>query len=279
MGHYFKLMRLHKPIGIFLLLWPTLWALWIAADGFPPLTILVIFVVGVVVMRSAGCIINDITDRKFDAHVNRTKDRPLANGTVSVRRAMILFFILCIVALGLVLLLNRLTLALALVAILFAIIYPFLKRWTHWPQVGLGIAFSFSIPMAFAAQLNHVPPIAWLLFIAAVLWTIAYDTQYAMVDRKDDLKIGVKSTAILFGQYDRVIIFGLQTVMMFLMIVLGFFLQFNAWFYVGLLAAAALMIYQYFLTRHREPARCFQAFRNNNWVGLVIFVGIVLSYF
>ena len=276
--HYLRLMRFDKPIGILLLLWPTLWALWIAAHGVPRLKILIIFIIGVVVMRAAGCIVNDYADRDIDKYVQRTHKRPLTSGTVTVTEASGLFVILCLIALGLVLLLNKLVIGLAVVGILLAVIYPFLKRFTHLPQLWLGVAFSWGIPMVFAAQTGHVPSIAWLLFLTAVLWPIAYDTQYAMVDREDDFKIGVKSTAILFGRYDRLMIGLLQFAFIGLFIVLGLLLQLNFWFYLGVILATGLLVYQQILLHDRVPKNCFKAFLNNNWVGLVIFVGLLFSY-
>lgn len=275
---YLKLMRFHKPIGILLLLWPTVWALWIAAGGMPKLTILSVFVIGVVVMRAAGCIINDIADRHWDGDVARTKQRPLVTGDVSVRGALILFIVLLLLAFALVMTLNKLTIALAVVAALLAIIYPFLKRITHLPQVGLGFAFSWGVPMAFAAQRGHVPPVAWVLFVSAVLWTIAYDTQYALADREDDRKVGIKSTAILFGRYDRLAIGLIQCAMLLLLVWVGRWQAFSAWFYVGLgVAAVLLLIYQQRLIRDRDPHSCLRAFLNNHWVGLIIFCGIALQ--
>jgi 4-hydroxybenzoate polyprenyltransferase len=276
---YLRLMRFHKPIGILLLLWPTLWALWIAAQGKPKIGILMVFVLGVVLMRAAGCVINDVVDRHWDGYVARTKRRPLVTGEVSVHGAIILFIILLMLAFILVLTLNKLTIALAFIAAILAVIYPFLKRFTNLPQVGLGFAFSFGVPMAFAAQIDHVPLGGWVLFLATILWTIAYDTQYALADREDDLKIGVKSTAILFAQYDRLAIALIQLSMLMIFLWVGVWLAFSIWFYLGLLGALVLMIYQQYLIRDRNPGRCLRAFLNNNWVGLVIFSGIALQSF
>lgn len=275
---YWRLMRFDRPIGILLLLWPTLWGLWVAARGVPNLLILTIFIVGVILMRAAGCIINDFADRKIDSYVTRTKKRPLATGQVSAKEAIILFIILCLMAFGLVLLLNPLTIFLAVIGVVFTAIYPFLKRYTHVPQLMLGVAFSWGIPMAFAAQTARVPWHAWLLFIAAVLWPIAYDTQYAMVDRDDDIKIGVKSTAILFGRYDRFIVALLQAIMLLFLSYVGMLLPLTGWYYLGLIAAAGFMGYQHYLMRNRAPQHCLRAFLNNNWVGLVIFVGLWLGF-
>lgn len=276
--YYFRLMRFDKPIGILLLLWPTLWALWLAADGLPSFKILTVFIVGVVVMRAAGCVVNDIADRNIDKHVQRTQLRPLTTGVVGTVEAIMLFGILCLFALGFVMLLNRFVLELAIVGVILIVIYPFLKRVTHFPQFWLGLTFSWSIPMVFMAEQGSMPVIAWLLFFTAVCWVIAYDTQYAMVDREDDLKVGVKSTAIFFGRYDRLMIALLQGMMLLLFSILGKYLKLNYWFYLGLLTAFLLMIYQQVLICYRKPVNCFSAFRNNNWVGLVIFLGIFLAY-
>jgi 4-hydroxybenzoate polyprenyltransferase len=276
---YALLMRLHRPIGILLLLWPTLWALFLSGRGYPDVLVTTVFVLGVILMRSAGCVINDYADRHIDPHVHRTRDRPLAAGRVSTREALILFIILCVVAFGLVLLMNRLTIALSVVAALLAASYPFMKRYTHWPQVYLGIAFGWSIPMAFAAQTNSIPPIVWWLFITNVLWTVAYDTMYAMVDREDDLVIGVKSTAILFGQADKMIIAGLQIGVLLLLLWIGQHENLGILYYLGLLVASGLAIYQQWLIKDRNPQQCFQAFLNNNWFGAAIFVGIAAHYY
>ncbi|MBW5802415.1 4-hydroxybenzoate octaprenyltransferase [Coxiella endosymbiont of Ornithodoros amblus] len=276
--HYLRLMRFDKPVGIFLLLWPTLWAVWIAAKGAPSFKITVIFIAGSVVMRAAGCIVNDFADRHLDKHVQRTQMRPLASGSVSVTEAMLLFAVLSLIAFTLVLLLNRLTVELAVIGTLLVLVYPFLKRFTHLPQLWLGVAFSWSIPMVFAATVGHVPAVAWLLFFTAVLWPIVYDTQYAMIDREDDIKIGIKSTAILFGRYDRLMIGLLQGIVLLTFGFLGCYLRFNYWFYLGWLVALGLMCYQQFLIRHRKPLGCFTAFWNNHWVGFFIFLGILLAY-
>ncbi|QTS83569.1 4-hydroxybenzoate octaprenyltransferase [Coxiella endosymbiont of Amblyomma nuttalli] len=276
--HYFQLMRFDKPIGIFLLLWPTLWALWLAAGGIPSLKILVIFILGVVIMRAAGCVMNDLIDRNIDKYVQRTQLRPLAVGTVGIIEAIMLFGILCLFALVLAGLLNRLVIELAIVGIILIVIYPFLKRVTYLTQFWLGLTFSWGVPIAFAAEQGVVPKIAWFLFVTAVLWPITYDTQYAIMDREDDFKIGVKSMAILFGHYDRLIIGLLQGGMLLLFGMLGMFLSLNYWFYLGLLIALGFMIYQQVLIRYRKPENCFAAFRSNNYVGLVIFLGIFLTY-
>lgn len=275
---YAVLARLNKPIGIFLLLWPTLWALWIAAEGMPRPGVLVVFVLGVILMRSAGCVINDYADREIDPRVNRTKDRPIAAGRVSADEAMLLFMALCFSAFLLVLTMNTFTILLSLGGVLLAAIYPFMKRYTHMPQVVLGMAFGWSVPMAFAAQTNNVPRIAWLIYVVTVLWAVIYDTMYAMADRADDLKIGVKSTAILFGDADRVIIGILQVMMLFALYLIGQQAQLGDVYNIAVLITAGLMVYQQYLIRYRQPALCISAFLNNNWLGLVIFGGIVLSY-
>lgn len=276
---YWRLMRFDRPIGALLLLWPTLWGLWIAVRGLPNLFILLIFILGVILMRAAGCVINDFADRNFDRHVERTKKRPLTTGRVSVKEAIILFIVLCLLAFALVLFLNVLTIALAMIGVVLATFYPFMKRYTHLPQVVLGIAFSWGVPMAFAAQVDTVPVIAWILFSAVICWTVAYDTEYAMSDRSDDIKIGIKSTAILLGRFDRWVIGLLQILMLCILATVGMVLQLTIWFYFSLLIAAGLMAYQQVLIRARDPTLCFRAFLNNNWVGFVIFVGIVLGVY
>jgi 4-hydroxybenzoate polyprenyltransferase len=275
---YAYLMRLHRPIGIFLLLWPALWALWIAGEGSPDPLVLFVFVAGVVLMRSAGCVINDYADRDFDPHVARTRERPIAAGQVTPREALILFAVLCLLALGLVLLMNSLTIWLSLVGALLAVTYPFMKRYTQLPQVYLGAAFGWAVPMAFAAQTGEVPRVAWLLFVATILWATAYDTMYGMVDREDDLKIGVKSTAILFGESDRLIIAIIQAVLLLALVLAGQAAGLGVYYYFGLLLATTLLVYQQYLIRERRPAACFKAFLNNNWFGAAVFGGIVLDY-
>ncbi len=275
---YARLMRLDKPIGIYLLLWPTLWALWIAGEGKPDLLVLGVFVLGVVLMRSAGCVINDYADRNIDPHVARTCKRPVASGEVKPREALILFGVLCMLAFALVLLMNPLTVYLSFVAVALAALYPFMKRYTNLPQVVLGAAFGWAVPMAFAAQTGEVPRIAWLLFVATVLWTTAYDTMYGMVDREDDLKIGVKSTAILFGESDRVVIAVLQLLALGALVLAGQAASLDGYYYFGLALAAGLVLYQQYLIREREPVACFKAFLNNHWFGAAVFSGIVLAY-
>jgi len=273
-----KLMRLHQPIGNFLLLWPCLWALWLAAQGPPDFKILIIFITGVLVMRAAGCIINDIADRHFDGRVNRTQDRPLVQKNLSIKTALALFLGLMLAALTLVSLLNTLCIELALIAAALAILYPYMKRFTHWPQLVLGIAFSWSIPMAFAAVHHHVPPLAWYLLTAGVLWTLIYDTEYAMSDREDDLKIGLKSTAILFGRYDCQIIALLKLSLLLLLFAIGYSQHLHWPYYLSLALAALLALTQLKLIQHRQPQACLQAFLNHNTFGAFIFLGILLSY-
>ena len=275
---YARLARLDRPIGNFLLLWPMLWALWIAAEGVPDLRVLVIFVLGVLIMRAAGCVINDFADRNIDGHVKRTTHRPMAQGLVSPGEALTVFVVLCLIAFGLVLLINRLTIQLSVVAVLLAASYPFMKRYTHLPQVHLGAAFGWAVPMAFAAQTGAVPPIAWLVFVSAVVWATVYDTQYAMVDRDDDVKIGVKSTAVLFGDMDRLMIGLLQAMMLIALILIGRQAGLGIVYYFAVLAGAGLFLWQQWLIRDRERSACFRAFLNNNIFGGVIFAGVVLAY-
>lgn len=275
---YALLMRLDRPIGILLLLWPTLWALWIASDGHPDPLVVAVFVVGVVVMRSAGCVINDYADRNIDPHVERTRNRPLATGKVSPKEALLLFVALCGLAFALVLLMNELTIALSLVGAILAATYPFMKRYTHLPQFYLGAAFGWAVPMSFAAQTNSVPPIAWLLLLAVMLWAVAYDTMYAMADRVDDLRIGVKSTAILFGDADRIMVAAFQTSVITVMLVVAHEAQLGQVFHAGIAVGVALALYQQYLLRGRDPTLCFRAFLNNNWFGAAIFAGLFLDY-
>jgi 4-hydroxybenzoate polyprenyltransferase len=274
---YFILMRLNKPIGILLLLWPTLWALWLAHRGLPNYKILGIFIAGVVLMRSAGCVINDFADRHFDAHVQRTAARPLATGSIDPKRAILLFVVLTLIAFILVLRLNEYTILLAFVGALLAVAYPFMKRFTHLPQVGLGLAFSWGVPMAFAAENNTIPFSAWVLFFTAILWPVIYDTMYAMTDRDDDVKIGLKSTAILFAGFDRLIIGVLQSVFLLGLLYVGVLFKLNNYYNLSLVMVAGFFVYQQILIKNRDRQRCFQAFLNNHWVGLVIFVGILLG--
>ena len=275
---YIRLMRLDRPIGIWLLLWPTLWAVWIGSRGQPKPQIFVIFVAGTVLMRSAGCAINDYADRSFDPHVARTKNRPLATGRLSTLEALVLFALLSLSALMLALQLNRLTLLYAVAGAFIAVTYPFVKRFLSVPQLYLGLAFGAGIPMAFAAQIETVPRVAWLLLLANVLWVTVYDTMYAMVDRDDDLKIGVRSTAILFGDSDRHIIAVLQIMTLLSLYLVGGMIHMGYWYYSGLGAGALFFVYQLWLIRAREPEGCFRAFLNNNYFGMAVFIGILLQY-
>jgi 4-hydroxybenzoate polyprenyltransferase len=275
---YVLLTRLNKPIGILLLLWPTLWALWIAADGTPDLPILLIFICGVILMRSAGCVINDLADRDFDAHVSRTRQRPLATGKVTPKEALMVAGVLILCAFLLVLQLNLLTIGLSVVGVLLAIIYPFTKRYTYMPQFFLGLAFGWAVPMAFAAQTGIVPPIGWILLMATVLWALVYDTMYAMVDRDEDIRLGIKSTAILFEEADRFIIGVIQLLVVLTLLLVGSRLGFNRFYYAGLAIASLLFIYQQHLIRDRIPEQCFMAFLNNHWFGAMVFGGILMNY-
>jgi len=275
---YARLMRLDRPIGAWLLLWPALWALWIAGDGRPAESLLVIFVAGTVLARSAGCVINDFADRGYDPHVRRTADRPLARGSVSTTEALALFAVLGTASLALVIPLNRPAQLLALAGGVVTVIYPFLKRFFPLPQAWLGIAFAWSVPMAFAAQTGSVPGVAWVVFAAAVCWIVAYDTIYAMVDRDDDLRIGVHSSAILFGRGDRVAVGLLQLASLGLLVIAGDIVGLRRWFHAGLVVAALLAVQQLRLIWAREPASCFRAFLANNWFGCAVFVGIALDY-
>ncbi|NGX17460.1 4-hydroxybenzoate octaprenyltransferase [Wenzhouxiangella sp. XN24] len=275
---YALLMRLHRPIGTLLLLWPTLWALWVAAEGRPDPHVFLVFVAGVVLMRSAGCVMNDFADRRIDPHVERTRDRPLPRGTVTPIESLLIAAALGAAAFALVLTLNRLTVLLALGGAVLTITYPFLKRFTHLPQVWLGAAFGWSVPMAFAAQTGAVPPLAWLMFIAVMLWAVVYDTMYAMVDRDDDLKLGVRSTAILFGDADRQIIGAVQVLLLIALWLVGRQAGLGGWYYGALLLAGLLSAWQQVLIRRRRPADCFRAFLNNNYYGMVVFLGILLHY-
>jgi len=274
---YWTLTRGDRPIGWLLLLWPTWWALWLAADGIPPLWTLLVFTLGVWLTRAAGCVINDYADRWLDPHVQRTQNRPLATGTVSGREALAVFATLMLVAFALVLTLNRLTVMLSVVGIFLAASYPYLKRYTYLPQVYLGMAFGWGIPMAYAAVTGTVPPIAWLLYVANIFWATAYDTWYAMVDREDDLRIGAKSTAILFGDLDLVAIAILYAWMFAALALVGQQAGMGHWYWCGLGLAALLVMYEFVIARHRERAACFRAFLHNHWVGAAIFAGIALD--
>ena len=278
LGLYLRLTRMDRPIGWLLLLWPTLWGVWIAGEGSPRPMIVTIFIAGVIVMRAAGCIVNDYLDRDFDRNVTRTRNRPLATGEVSGREAAALFAILIAIALGLVLTLNRFTLLLAIVGVVLTLTYPLFKRFTHLAQFYLGIVFSWGIPMAFAAQQDALPVIAWALLLANLLWTVAYDTMYAMSDRPDDQKVGIKSTAILIGHHDLIFNAGFQVAALIVMLFVGQTLELTLWFYAGLLAAGGTVIYQNRLCKDRDRDLCFKAFLNNTWFGAAIFLGIVMAY-
>lgn len=274
---YWRLARLDRPIGVLLLLWPTLWGLWVAADGPPPWSILLIFVVGTVLMRAAGCAINDFADRKIDGHVKRTVARPLATGEIQPWEALAVFVVLGLLAFALALQLNPLALLLSVPAVLLAASYPFAKRWTYLPQAHLGIAFAMGIPMGFAAVRGEVPLVAWLMLAITLLWTIVYDTFYAMVDRDDDLKIGVKSSAILFGRHDRLITGLLQMVVLALLLLLGWLQAYGGWYYAGVALGACLFVYQQVLIRQRSREDCLRAFLNNHRFGMAIFAGLLLQ--
>ncbi|MGB8327805.1 MAG: 4-hydroxybenzoate octaprenyltransferase [Steroidobacteraceae bacterium] len=278
LGEYARLMRLHRPIGIWLLMWPMLWALWIAARGMPDRRILVVMLLGVLVMRSAGCVVNDFADRDFDPHVRRTRERPLAARRVSPLEALVLFALLALAALWLVTRLDPLTVHMALIGALLTVSYPFMKRFFPLPQFYLGIAFGWAVPMAFSAQAGRVPRAGWVIFLGAVLWAAIYDTVYAMVDRDDDLKLGVKSSAILFGDLERLIVGAMQLMMLFALWLVGKSLQFGRWYLLGLAMMAACFVYQQWLIRGREPTACFRAFLSNNYAGMAVFIGIVLEY-
>jgi 4-hydroxybenzoate polyprenyltransferase len=273
-----RLTRFDRPIGILLCLWPTLWALWIAGEGSPSIKNVLIFCTGVVLMRAAGCIMNDVADRNFDAHVERTRCRPLASGELSVRQALFTFFVLMILAFGLVLMTNALTIKLAFAGAALASTYPFFKRWTHFPQVVLGLAFGWGIPMAFAAETGQLASVAWLILLINVIWSVIYDTLYAMVDRDDDISIGLKSTAILFGRFDLLILRGLKILMITLLVLLGLQLQFSWPWFAGVAVAAGLFVRQQYWVRDRGRDACFKAFQNNNWVGVAIWVGLLIAY-
>lgn len=275
---YERLMRLDKPIGILLLLWPTLWALLIAGNGNPDWIVVMIFVTGTVLMRSAGCVMNDIADSQYDGLVERTQYRPIPNGEVSKKEAYVLAAMLSLVAFGLVNLLNMLTVKLSVLALFLAITYPLTKRFFVMPQAYLGIAFGFGIPMAFAATSNNIPPVAWLLLLANVFWAIAYDTEYAMVDREDDLKIGIRSSAITFGRFDVIAVMLCYAITLALLALAGYWLLMGVAYYIGLTVATGIALYHYFLIKNRARANCFQAFLGNNWLGLAVFAGLAAHY-
>jgi 4-hydroxybenzoate polyprenyltransferase len=278
LGDYGRLMRLDRPIGTFLLLWPALWALWLASDGHPHPRVFVVFALGVFLMRSAGCVINDFADRKIDTHVRRTRERPMAQGRVEPKEAIMLFVALALIAFGLVMTLDRFTQQLALIGAVLTVTYPFFKRFFPIPQVYLGIAFSWSVPMAYAAEAGTISRIGWLLFMASLLWTTAYDTMYAMVDREDDLKIGVRSSAILFGEADRVIVGIMQLMTLLALWLVGHDLALGPWYQGGLAAASCFSLYEQWLIRERNPDKCFRAFLNNNYFGMAVFIGVALEY-
>ena len=275
---YIQLMRLDRPIGTLLLLWPTLWAVWIAGNGTPSLKTVVIFILGVIIMRAAGCVINDFADRDFDSDVERTKGRPLATGAISAKKALALFCGLGLLAFVLVLFLNELTFWLSFGGLGLAVLYPFTKRFTFMPQLFLGAAFSWAIPMAFAAETGAVPEIAWLLYVANLVWTVAYDTEYAMCDREDDLRIGIKSTAILFGDADRLIIGLLQGLTLVCLLLVGARFGLGLYYYLGLLGMTLGFAWQHWLMRERERLACLQAFLSNHWAGMLVFIGLALDY-
>ena len=276
--NYGKLMRIDKPIGTWLLLWPTLWALWLARAGHPDGWLVVVFVLGVFFMRSAGCVLNDFADRNIDPYVERTRGRPIASGAVAPAEALTLFVILALVAIGLATMLNRPARMLAIVAAGLTVLYPFIKRYISIPQLVLGVAFGWAVPMAFAAQTDETPQLAWLVFGTAVIWAVIYDTFYAMVDRDDDRKIGVKSTALLFGDTDLFVIAGLQLLMVLALVLIGASAKLGFTYYTSVAVAAALMAYHQWLARDRQPAGCFAAFLHNHHIGMVVFIGIVLDY-
>ena len=277
MNAYIRLMRLNKPIGIYLLLWPTYWALFLSAKGWPDIDLLIIFTLGVLVMRSAGCVINDYADRNIDQNIARTKDRPLITGEVSPKSALRLFVFLLIIAFGLVLLTNALTIKLSLIALALATLYPFTKRWTHLPQGVLGVAFGMSVPMAFSAQTGSIPVSAGWIFLATIVWTLIYDTFYAMADRDEDIKIGVKSTAILFEKYDQIFITFLQIILIIVFVVIGNLFDLGSIYYFSLVIILIFMIYHQFLMKKRQKELFFKAFLNNNFIGMTAFIGIFLS--
>ncbi len=275
---YWLLARFDKPIGILILLWPALWALWVASDGKPDLLVLTVICLGVVLTRAGGCVINDYADRDIDLHVERTQQRPIAAGRVTESEALKLFMILIGIAFALVLLLNLMTILLSLIGVFLIASYPFMKRYTHLPQAYLGIAFGWAVPMSFSAQINHIPVVAWIMYLTVALWAIVYDTMYAMVDKEDDLKIGVKSTAILFGNKEREIIALLQLSVLSLLVIIGHLQQLGVFYYLGIIVASGLSVYQQKLIFHRDKTLCFQAFLNSNYFGMAIFIGLIADY-
>ena len=276
---YGELIRFNKPIGFYLLLWPTLWALAIAGEGAPDLKVLLVFVAGVFLMRSAGCVINDFADRNIDLHVARTKERPMTSGRVSSIEALVIFAVLCLIAFALVLSLNRFTIWLSIGGVLLAASYPFMKRYHYLPQVHLGAAFGWAVPMVFAAQTESLPNQVWLLYIATLVWTVAYDTMYSMVDREDDLKIGMKSTAILFGRFDRAMVGLFQFLFVLTLWLMGRELEFSQIYFYSLVVASSFLVYEQLLIMYRAPEDCFLAFLHNHWIGAVVFGGIIGHYY
>ena len=276
--NYGKLMRVDKPIGFWLLLWPTMWALWLAGEGNPDQGLFVVFVLGVFIMRSAGCVLNDYADRKIDPYVERTRTRPIASGAVTPSEALVLFAALGLIAVGLATMLNELAQMLAIIAAALTVIYPFIKRYVSIPQFVLGAAFGWAVPMVFAAQTGGTPQLAWLVFGIALTWAVIYDTFYAMVDREDDIKVGVKSTAILFGDVDLFVIAGLQALMLLALVLVGLLVELAFWYYASVVVAGGLMAYHLWLARDRQPAGCFTAFLHNHHIGLIVFIGIALHY-
>ncbi|MBY0544575.1 MAG: 4-hydroxybenzoate octaprenyltransferase [Gammaproteobacteria bacterium] len=275
---YIELMRLNRPIGIFLLLWPVLSGLWLAAGGLPAPKLLIIFTLGVIFMRSAGCIINDVADQKFDKHVARTKQRPLVSGRLTQKKALVAFALLCLISLALVIQLNWQTVGLAVLALVLSSLYPFMKRFTHFPQVILGVAWYIGILMSFTATIGSITLTGWLLYLTGIIWTVAYDTMYAMVDREDDIKIGVKSMAIFLGHFDKLAIAICQFIILLLLVVIGYLNSLIWPYYVGVGATALFFVYQQYLIKNRLPARCLDAFINNHWVGMSIFLGVFFSF-
>jgi 4-hydroxybenzoate polyprenyltransferase len=275
---YWLLTRQHRPIGWLLLYWPCFWALWIAADGVPDLDVFAVFTLGTILMRSAGCAINDYADRDFDPHVARTAVRPVAAGTVSPREALAVAALLALISFGLVLTMNALTVRLSFVGVLLAVSYPFAKRYTHWPQLHLGLAFGWAVPMGYAAQAGALPPTAWLLYLAAILWAMVYDTLYAMHDRPEDLRIGVKSTAILFGRGDRLAVGLFQLALLATLLAVGLIEGLGGYYWGGLVVATGLGLYHQWLVRERDPAACFHAFLHNNWLGIAVAAGVAADY-
>ena len=275
---YIRLIRIDKPIGILLLLWPTLAALWLASAGHPPLAMVLIFALGTALMRSAGCAINDYADRDFDRHVKRTAERPLTSGRIAGWEAVMVAAVLALIAFLLILPLNTLTKWLSVAAVFIAASYPYFKRFFALPQAYLGIAFGFGIPMAYAAVLNTVPPQAWLLLLANIFWALAYDTEYAMVDRDDDLKIGIRTSAITFGRYDVLAVMLCYAISLGMVTAVGLDAGLGGWFVAGMLVAAGIAVYHYTLIRHRERMPCFAAFRHNNWLGAAVFAGIAMDF-